>query len=162
MFRFIKENKLFVFILSILIVLNVLFLFVFERVHIYGQSMEPNYHDGQWGISVKCKLATDSIERTDIVIVSNEHTNGEYWIKRVIGLPGETIEAKNDHVYINGKPLEEPYLDEFRGVTYDFEPITLEEDEYFVMGDNRIASSDSRSIGPIHKSDIVAKGIWVI
>ena len=92
----------------------------------------------------------------------------EYLIKRVIGLPGETVEYRNNQLYINGEPVEEPFLDASYTSTYpgtftsDFKTEKLGEDEYFCMGDNRPHSSDSRYYGAFHKSDIVSKGVFVI
>ena len=86
----------------------------------------------------------------------------------MIGLPGETVEYRNNQLYINGEPVEEPFLDESYTSTYpgsftgDFKTEKLGEDEYFCMGDNRPHSSDSRYYGAFHKSDIVSKGVFVV
>ena len=80
-------------------------------------------------------------------------------IKRVIGLPGETIEYNNGKLYINNKVVEDKYND---GTTFDFKKVVLGEDEYFVLGDNRAVSIDSRRLGPIPKKDILGKAKLVI
>ena len=110
------------------------------------------------------------IDRFDVVVAYNEES-GENWVKRVIGLPGDTVYAKDDVVYVNGLPIEEPYLDtdyvnqiRERGdyFTQDFDKITLGEDEYFLMGDNRVVSYDSRRVGPFKRDDIKGKGIFIL
>ena len=108
------------------------------------------------------------IERFDIVVVRSEETDN-YWVKRVIGMPGETIECKDDVIYINGVELKQEFLDEdwvnhekdiYGYFTYDFGPYTLDEGEYFVMGDNRTHSTDSRVVGAFTKDEIVSVGIF--
>ena len=82
-------------------------------------------------------------------------------IKRVVGLPGETVEIQDNTVFINGVPLAEPYLREV-AQTSRMDPITIPEDEYFVMGDNRQRSLDSRSFGPVTREEIVGKAFVII
>jgi signal peptidase I len=79
-------------------------------------------------------------------------------IKRVIGLPGETVQGHDGHVYINGRQLIEPYLPS-DVVTEDFGPVTLPSDEVWVMGDNRLNSEDSTRFGPVKRSDIIGRAI---
>lgn len=158
--------------------------FIAHPVTVVGHSMDPTLADGEYGLTSLISIALSNPERGDIVIVNRENENGETerWVKRIIGLPGETIEAKDGVVYINGEPLDESsYLDskvieEFlakykaeHGVSYgpytsDFAAVTLGEDEYWVMGDNRPYSKDSRheSVGPITKSSLFGKGMLVL
>lgn len=82
-------------------------------------------------------------------------------IKRVVGLPGETVEIQDNTVFINGLPLAEPYLREV-AQTSSMDPITIPEGEYFVMGDNRQRSLDSRSFGPVTRDEIVGKAFVII
>ena len=91
-----------------------------------------------------------SFKRFDVVVV-NKNVEGNNLIKRVIGLPGETIRYKNNVLYINDEIVEDPYA---YGVTNNFQEITLGNDEYFVMGDNRAVSLDSRSFGVITKEEM--------
>ncbi|WP_075876172.1 signal peptidase I [Merdibacter massiliensis] len=142
--------------------------FIAQPVYVDGSSMYPTLEDGEFGFTNLLGLRLDGIQRGDIVIVSHEN---EYWVKRVIGLPNETIECKDGVVYIDGKVLKETYLntdyvkdiEKSQGVfTSDFGPVTLGDDEYFVMGDNRVVSADSRIVGPFKRDQIVGKGVFVL
>lgn len=127
--------------------------FVFPLTIVDGRSMMNTLQNGDIGI-------TNTLEKTpkrgDIVIVKSKMDKEAHWVKRVIGLPGDTIYAKNGKVYINDKQLKEDYLDPEYGYTSDFEKRKLSNDEYFVMGDNRKESADSRMFGPFKKSDILS------
>lgn len=140
-----------------------------------GRSMYPALQTDDRGFSNVLALATEGVERGDIVTANmvNEEDGKTYWVvKRVIGLPGETIECRDEKVCINGKELDESqYLDEsFAKEWYNtngyfndsFGPVTLKEDEYFLMGDNRPISMDSRETGPVKKEDILAKDFMVL
>lgn len=158
-----------------LVVVILLTNFVFKPVHVEGDSMYPTLHNNELGIMNIFLKKVNGVQRQDVVIVYNKDTK-ENWVKRVIGMPGDKIYAKNDIVYINGKPLDEPYLDndyvksirkntDSNGnhvkFTEDFPEITLKENEYFLMGDNRVVSYDSRAVGPFDKEDIVGKDVYV-
>lgn len=125
-------------------------------VAINGTSMMPNLHNGDKIFASRFPL---NIKRFDIVIVSNNNTkqisDDAAWIKRVIGLPGETVQVTNNKLYINGKEIKQPFKRET--TTDDFGPVTLQDDEYWVMGDNRANSCDSRYVGVFKKSDIKYK-----
>lgn len=147
--------------------------FVMRPVQVDGLSMYPTLHDDEIGLMNIIDMKIHDIQRYDVVVVVNdaEITNGEAWVKRVIGLPGDTIYAKDDVVYVNGLAIEEPYLDNeyandirSRGdqFTHDFDKVTLGEDEYFLMGDNRIESHDSRAVGPFKRSDFKGKDIYIL
>lgn len=159
-------------IVSVIIVLVTSFLI--KPAVIRGRSMYPNFQNGEWGFSNVIASAVEGIERGDIVLARSTSENGEPTtiIKRVIGMPGETIECRDEQVYINGEPLDESaYLDndhakEWKQMNgyfnYNFDPVTLGEDEYFLMGDNRPISMDSRDMGPYKKSAILAKDFLVL
>ena len=136
--------------------------FIARPVFVEGSSMYPTLQDGEFGFTNLLGLSFEGVNRGDIVIVEE---GDEYWVKRVIGLPNETIECRDNVVYINGEALDEPYLDSDyvhdiennQGYfTSDFEAIELGSDEYFVMGDNRVVSADSRVVGPFSRSQIEA------
>ncbi|MGH1649271.1 signal peptidase I [Enterococcus gilvus] len=139
--------------------------FVFTPVVVKGDSMDPTLADGERVIALK----NTEIKRFDIVTFPAPDDEGKNYIKRVIGLPGDTIEYKNDQLYINGKKTDEPYLDEYKGELTDSQPLTYDfnlkdlygsekipEGELFVLGDNRRISKDSRIIGMIKEKNIMA------
>ena len=131
--------------------------FVGERVVVYSQSMEPNLHEEQQIIVEKVSRYFHVPERGDIVIV--EVASEEIpLIKRVIGLPEEVLEIKDNQVFINDQGLVEPYL--ASATQKDFGPVHIPADHIFVMGDNRIFSRDSRMIGPIPVEHIRARA-WI-
>ena len=131
--------------------------FVGEKVVVYSQSMEPNLHEEQQIIVEKVSGYFQIPERGDIVIVD---VAGEEipLIKRVIGLPEEVLEIKNNQVFIDGQGLIEPYLAE--GTQRDFGPVYIPAEHVFVMGDNRNNSRDSRMLGPVPLAWIKAKA-WI-
>lgn len=129
------------------------FVFPGNVVEINGTSMLPNLQDGD---KVFASSFPKNIDRFDIVIVSNRNTeqisDDAAWIKRVIGLPGEKVEVRDNKLYINDKRVKEPF--ETETSTDDFGPVVLSDDEYWVMGDNRANSCDSRYVGVFKKGDI--------
>ena len=146
--KYIKE--LLPYILIVLVVLMVK-LFVVAPIRVNGPSMENTLYNGDIMILDEFSYRFNSIKRFDIVVVKYED---EYLIKRVIGLPGERIEYKNNKLYINGKFIKEKFLDED---TEDFKSITVPSNQYFVLGDNRDNSTDSRIIGFIPRKNIKGK-----
>lgn len=119
--------------------------FVVTPVRVSGTSMFPTLKGGE--IMLLNKLG--KLDRFDIVVL--ELDDKDNLIKRIIGLPGETIEIKDNTIYINDQVIADDYG---YGNTYSIDKITLGEDEYYVLGDNRQISMDSRVIGPINKKDI--------
>lgn len=115
---------------------------------IYGTSMEPTYKTG--AIVWYEKIVLDNIERYDVIVFKH---NKEKCIKRVIGLGGETIEIKNNIIYIDDVALEEI----FKGLSFDLEKTQIPIGSYFVIGDNREVSIDSRDYGSIEQSAIKGK-----
>jgi len=142
--------------------------FLFAVVIVSGSSMEPTLHNNERLIMNKIIYKIHLPERGDIIVF--HATENEDYIKRVIGLPGETIEFRNDQLYINGKVHNEPYLDiekkewESKGIllTTNYGPITVPKDSVFLLGDNRNNSRDSREIGSISLSRVVGKANIVI
>lgn len=154
-------------LLYIVVVFGICFLiitFVGQRSKVSGSSMEPTLSDGDNLIVDKISYRIHDPQRFDIIIFPYQYQENTYYIKRIIGLPGETVYINDaGEIYINGKLLEEDYgLDTIQNPGLASEPITLGEDEYFVMGDNRNNSTDSRfaSVGEIKRQNIIGKA-WV-
>ena len=128
----------------IIIIVVVVFIrtFIITPVKVNGTSMYPTLEGNE--IMLLNKLA--DIDRFDIVVLQLEGEDSNL-IKRIIGLPGETVEISENQIYIDGELLDDPYG---YGITYNIDPVTLGDDEYFILGDNRIISLDSRSFGKIH------------
>jgi signal peptidase I len=112
------------------------------------------------------KLAYDinSPERGDIVLFEDQEGGPDPLIKRVVGLPGETIELRGGEVHVNGDPLDEPYLERrtclrAMPITCSFGPVKVPEDHYFMMGDNRTNSKDSRFFGPVPEEDVMGEAL---
>ena len=154
-------------LLYIVVVFGICFLiitFVGQRSKVSGSSMEPTLSDGDNLIVDKISYRIHDPQRFDIIIFPYQYQENTYYIKRIIGLPGETVYINDaGEIYINGKLLEEDYgLDTIQNPGLASEPITLGEDEYFVMGDNRNNSTDSRfaSVGEIKRQSIIGKA-WV-
>lgn len=138
----------------IIIVVLLIRTFIVTPAIVNGASMENTLHDGEIVIVNKIGLKK-GIKRFDIVIVKVE---GDLLIKRVIGLPNEKIEYKNDTLYINDEEITTPNIEV---VTMDFEGET-KENEYFLLGDNRGISKDSRILGAFKKEDIKGKVNYII
>ena len=151
-------------LLYIVIVFGICFLiitFVGQRSRVSGSSMEPTLSDGDNLIVDKISYRLHDPERFDIIIFPYQYEENTYYIKRIIGLPGETVYINDaGEIYINGTLLKENYgLETIQNPGLASEPITLGDDEYFVMGDNRNNSTDSRfaSVGAIKRQDIIGK-----
>lgn len=133
--------------------------FIGQRVEVDGQSMESTLQDRDNLICDKLSYRFKDPERFDIVIIYPDDTKSKRWIKRIIGLPGEEVRIDEEgNIYINGEILEENYGKEtIQDPGLAAQTIKLGEDEYWVMGDNRNHSSDSRVIGPVPRSRILGK-----
>ena len=141
--------------------------FVGQRTEVEGASMENTLHNGDNLIVDKLSYRFHDPERFDIIVFPFQFQDNTYYIKRIIGLPGETVQIMDDgSIYINGEKLEENYgMEVIKPETIGraAEPIELGDDEYFVMGDNRNNSSDSRTevVGNIHRKDIIGRA-WLL
>ncbi len=137
--------------------------FVGQRTEVSGSSMEPTLQNGDNLIVDKLSYRFREPERFEIIVFPFQHEDNTYYIKRIIGLPGERVRIdENGNIYINEELLEEHYGREvILNPGTAFEGITLKEDEYFVLGDNRNNSSDSRSpqVGNIHKNRIIGRAL---
>ena len=178
-----------VFVVSAIVIL--LFVnFIAHPVRVDGHSMDPTLQDGEFGVTNVGGVLLNGVNLGDIVVVTmQEDGQSTHWVKRVIGLPGDTVSCKDDVVYINGKALDETkyidpnfkqdWIDEIgyfnkvpnQGINkddsiesnvVDFKTVKLKSDEYFVMGDNRPRSKDSRYVGPVKKSQLFAKKLLVL
>ena len=146
----------------------VLFLnhFVFNLSTVQGYSMEPTLEEKEWLFINRVVYLFGEPERGDIVILRDPKRDlgrNQYLVKRVIGVPGDTVEIRGGKLYINGEWFEEPYIDT-PIEDGDMAPVTIGEDEYFVMGDNRHwrSSLDSREFGPVPESLIKGRADFVI
>jgi signal peptidase I len=132
-------------------------LFLAQATIVYGQSMEPNLSERQRLIIDKFSYRLYPPQRNDIVVIDLPNMD-EMLVKRIIGLPGETVEVRNGVVYVNGTPLPEPFPHELGYQTVA--PLTLGPLNYFVLGDNRENSNDSRSFGPVQREYILGR-VWL-
>lgn len=161
--------------------------FIAHPVNVIGSSMYPTLEDGEYGFTNIIGAKMSPAKRGEVVIVN---VDDSHWVKRVIGMPGDTVQCINDKIYVNGDLLDESaYIDteykeeitkqygyfnqypleqevdgQIQKVVSDWGPIQLQDDEYFVMGDNRPFSSDSRNpeVGPIHTDKLYGKNMLVL
>ncbi len=140
--------------------------FIVRPVQVSGNSMYPTLNDKALGFSNLIGNHFSELKRFDIVIIHIPEKN-EYIVKRVIGLPGETVSYQGGQLYINGSPIEEDFIDQDYASTYggsfmsDVQPVELGKDQYYCLGDNRPHSSDSRYYGPFNRQNIVSKGVFI-
>lgn len=132
-------------------------LFLAQGTYVHGQSMEPNLHSDQRLIIEKVSYRLHGPQHGDIVVIRLDGFEIPL-IKRVVGLPGETVEIRDNHVYIDGEPLAEGYLPDM--VQRNYGPVQVPPDHVFVMGDNRNASNDSRAFGAVHLNQIAGRA-WL-
>lgn len=146
-------------------VLIVIRFFVAEPHKVSGSSMVPNFHDGDYIITNKLAMRLSLPERGEVVILQNPRNPDQVFIKRVIGLPGDKIKVSGGQVYINGSVLSEPYLPS-NTVTMsgaflaENEEIVIPDNQYFLMGDNRGGSSDSREWGPVRRELVIGQALF--
>ncbi len=166
-----------VFLLAVVIIIPVR-VFLFQPFFVQGSSMEPNFQDGEYLIisefgykNTDLGLASlhvsvrpfKEIARQDIAVFHPPQSPEQFFIKRVIGLPGEAIEIRHGKVILyNSEHVDGFYLDEsaYLGpevLTHDMPRVDIKEDEYFLMGDNRMFSYDSRAFGPVKKDKVVGR-----
>jgi signal peptidase I len=150
--------------ISLAIILPIRY-FLVQPFYVKGASMEPNFYDKEYLIIDELSYRFENPSRGDIVVFHPPSDPNQYFIKRVIGLPGETVEIMNGRIKIyndthpNGFLLDEQgYLDQ--DVTVPDRNVTLKKDEYYLLGDNRSASLDSRFFGPVQRSALTGR-VWV-
>ncbi len=141
--------------------------YLIQPFYVKGASMEPNFYDKEYLIIDEISYRFNAPERGDIIVFRYPRNPQEYFIKRIIGLPGEKVQIKDGYVYVYNKEqplgfkLEESYLStEDKTFSLTEEMIALTDNEYYVLGDNRNASKDSRSFGPVDKKYITGKVLF--
>jgi signal peptidase I len=158
-FRAVKEaiNTL-LFLIAVFTVLQL----ALPRSEVHGRSMEPTFVEGQRLIISRINYMLGDPQRGDIIVFNSPQARDDdpSLIKRVIGLPGELVEIRDGEVYINGQRLDEPYIKEPCTRQCRDRQWQLADDEYFVMGDNRNVSNDSRAFGPIKHSAIIGEALF--
>ncbi len=159
-----KRNEWIEWLKAIIIAVVLAFLiksFVFATSIVEGESMYPALEDGEKIIFNKLIYILSDPDRGDIIIIQHPEKN---YVKRVIGLPNETIEMHDHILYVDGVAQKDSYVDEYEAkLTGNFGPIVVPDDNYFVMGDNRAISKDSRNgLGFIERNDIIGRSELVI
>jgi len=145
----------------------VIYIFLFRPFQVSGDSMYPTFKNGEYILTNLIALKTNGVQRGDVIVFIAPPDHEKDFIKRVIGLPGETIELKNGYVYINGKRLDESAYLSSDVKTYggaflkDGIPYTIPPNNYIVFGDNRPFSSDSREWGLLSRNAIIGKSFFV-
>ena len=152
--KLIKEYVPYIVILVVILLVKN---YVVSPIIVNGDSMDSTLKDGDVMILNKM-YSTEDIERFDIVVIKYE---GRYIIKRIIGMPGDEVKVEDNTLYINGKIYVQDYLDK-ETETENFLVKEVPENHYFVLGDNREVSLDSRSFGPVSAEDIEGKAIYTI
>jgi len=140
--------------------------YLIQPFFVRGASMEPNFNDGQYLVINEIGYRFNNPERGDVIVFKYPLDPSQYYIKRIVGLPGETIKIKDSYLSVynpefpEGKILDESYYLPEGRITRGDIVIELDNDEYYVLGDNRSASSDSRQWGPLKKDNIIGR-VWL-
>lgn len=145
-------------IVALAIIIPVRYFFI-KPFYVKGASMEPSFFDHEYLVIDEISYRFKEPVRGDIIVFRYPRDPKQYFIKRIVGLPGETVQITGNQVFINGERVEEEYLAEGEQTRGEI-VVTLQTDEYFVLGDNRSFSLDSRSFGPLPKEYIVGK-TWI-
>lgn len=151
--KLLKELLPYIIIIIVVIIIRT---FIFTPVVVNGPSMMNTLHNGDVMILDKIGMKLGGIKRFDIVVIQTGKTK---IIKRVIGMPGETISYHDNKLYINGKEVSDNHSNE---ITYDFEEVKIPDGEYYVLGDNRTDSVDSRILGTIPKNEMLGHATFII
>ncbi len=148
-------------LLSVLIALAVI-LFLYQPVKVEGTSMMPALEDQERVFINKFlyRFRLGEVERGDTVVFWFPGDPSKSYIKRVVGLPGDKVEVRDGTVWLNGKPLKEPYVPAEYQDHVSMAPLTVPADHYFVLGDHRSSSNDSRSWGPVPRAAIYGKAVF--
>jgi signal peptidase I len=141
----------------------ILIVFIYQPVKVEGTSMMPALTDQERIFINKFtyRFGTGNIERGDMVVFWFKLDRTKSYIKRVVGLPGDTVEIAQGMVYVNGQPLNEQYVPAEYRDHQSLAPVTVQPDNYFVLGDHRSSSNDSRAWGLVPRKDIYGKAVFV-
>ncbi|HUJ19892.1 MAG TPA: signal peptidase I [Bryobacteraceae bacterium] len=141
----------------------ILIVFIYQPVKVEGTSMMPALTDQERIFINKFtyRFGSGKIERGDLVVFLFPLDRSKSYIKRVIGLPGDTVQIDSGTVYVNGKRLDEPYVPEAYRDYQSHVPVAVPQDEYFVLGDHRSSSNDSRAWGTVPRNHIYGKAVFV-
>ena len=134
------------------------YIFLVQPHRVKGESMVPSFEDGELLLTEKVSYRFGEVQRGDVIVFEAPIGRKVDFIKRIVGLPGERIEIRSGSVFINGVKIDEEYID--MASQGDIEKL-LSDDEYFVLGDNRLASSDSRVFGAIKRS-VIRGRVWFV
>jgi len=145
-------------IVALAIIIPIRYYFI-KPFYVKGESMEPSFYDNEYLVIDEISYRFKDPARGEIIVFRYPRDTKQFFIKRIIGLPGETVQVTGNKIFINGQELHEPYLDPSVQTKGEI-VITLQPDEYFVLGDNRNFSLDSRSFGPLNRSYVVGK-TWI-
>jgi len=145
-------------IVPAIVIALLIHLFLAQATRVYGQSMEPNLHTNERLVIEKISYHLHGPRRGDVVVLRDPAGSPEMLIKRVVGLPGERVTLADGRVYVDGTPIDEPYLDQptnGSGRSWVVPPLHV-----FVMGDNRSASRDSRIFGAVPMEELVGRALF--
>lgn len=148
-----------------LAIFAVVYVFLFQPHQVDGRSMEPNFHNGEYILTDKISYRLHSPNRGDVVVFHSPQDERVDFIKRIIAVPGDTLKLAGGYVYLNGQRLEEPYINDPGQVLSgrylrEGDEIKVPEDQYLVMGDNRLHSSDSREWGFVTSAELVGRAFF--
>ena len=148
-----------------LAIFALVYIFLFQPHQVDGHSMEPNFHNGEYILTDKVSYRLHAPKRGDVIVFHSPQDERVDFIKRVIGLPGDQVMVKDGYTYLNNVKLLEPYINDPGKVLPEAflsegTPVTVPDGEYFVMGDNRLHSSDSREWGFVTRQEIVGRAFF--
>jgi len=148
-----------------LAIFAVVYLFLFQPHQVDGRSMEPNFHNGEYILTDKVSYRLHEPKRGDVVVFHSPQDIRVDFIKRIVAIPGDKVEVKDGYTYLNGERLSEPFINDPGKVApgrfiKEGQSVTVAADEYIVMGDNRLHSSDSREWGFVDKNRIVGRAFF--
>ena len=147
---------------------NLVNLLTTARFVVNGDSMQPNFSPGQYILVSRLAYWLNEPSRGDVIVLRHPYQQCRTYVKRIVGLPGENVRVEGWCTFVDGQLLEEPYLDQSALALLDdkeephntFDECTLDDDEYFLLGDSRANSVDSRSFGPLKREFLIGKA-WI-